>query len=802
MNLYLLKFNNYYNRIVKKFDTLTEYLVSPYYNNNVVENVNFNPNDGVDTEQIVNSNGKFDYCILADGTDIVSRWFILECKRERNGQHRLTLRRDLVVDNYNSIINAPTFIEKATVSNSDPAIFNNEEMGFNQIKTSETPIKDETNSAWVVGYVPRDSFKEDTPINTTANLEDTADITVDNLTNWDMFQYITTPFKGNYTSNIAFIGYTNATYGNNTTVVLGFGVDNAPWYLIPDVGTYNNVNWGIPGVTSPTDPGYSLLPKISNNPSGSTPGLTEVNNIRKLMCQGWMDKVNSTFRPMSYAYSGCHTKQEELDFQNLNGKVIYESSSGLYRRIHITSTQVWNEITNINAGNLYESMDANLPKEFTYDRGDRPNITFTISNSPNSTTFKIRYSYRSYSISLEQVPVNIKTTLNSNRYHLEDQPYDMFCIPYSETLAIYKNGVKLFNSNKSLAVNMAVEIGAKSGDKNIYDVQLLPYCPVRYCILEDGSFDIGSAQVNYITNSDNQNIGVILWATTSQFTLDIPYTINIDDYKVDNECNKYRLVSPNYNGQFEFSAAKNGGVQSFNIDCSYKPYNPYIHINPNFNRLYGQDFDDARGLICGGDFSLPQVTNTWANYQQSNKNFQNIFDRQIENMEFNNRMSNIQAGVGAITSTLSAGVTAGAVFGPLGGILSGLLSGAGGVADLTIQKQLQNEALDYKKDMFGYELGNIKAMPTSLSKTSAFTYNNKIFPILEYYTCTDEEKQALKDKIKYNGMTVMRIGTISQFLQEDYSYIKGKVIRMETISDDTNYLNQIANEINKGVFIK
>ena len=50
-------------------------------------------------------------------------------------------------------------------------------------------------------------------------------------------------------------------------------------------------------------------------------------------------------------------------------------------------------------------------------------------------------------------------------------------------------------------------------------------------------------------------------------------------------------------------------------------------------------------------------------------------------------------------------------------------------------------------------------------------------------------------------MTVGRIGTINEFLQPDYSYIKGKLIRLETI-EDTNYLNEIASEIYKGVFIK
>ena len=187
---------------------------------------------------------------------------------------------------------------------------------------------------------------------------------------------------------------------------------------------------------------------------------------------------------------------------------------------------------------------------------------------------------------------------------------------------------------------MAIEIGADAGSGAIYDVQLLPYCPVQYMIKSDGTFDIGNAKVNYIKNGET-NIGVILWATTSQFTLDIPYTIEVTDFKVSNECDMYRLCSPNFNGQFEFSAAKNGGVSSFNVDCNYKPFAPYIHVNPNFNRLYGQDFNDARGLVCGGDFSLPQISNAWANYQLHNKNYLNIFNRQIENMEINNKFQTI-----------------------------------------------------------------------------------------------------------------------------------------------------------------
>lgn len=51
-------------------------------------------------------------------------------------------------------------------------------------------------------------------------------------------------------------------------------------------------------------------------------------------------------------------------------------------------------------------------------------------------------------------------------------------------------------------------------------------------------------------------------------------------------------MSPNFNGQFEFSLAKNKqDITSFNVDYTYKPYAPYIHVNPIFNPdgLYGKD---------------------------------------------------------------------------------------------------------------------------------------------------------------------------------------------------------------------
>ena len=353
----------------------------------------------------------------------------------------------------------------------------------------------------------------------------------------------------------------------------------------------------------------------------------------------------------------------------------------------------------------------------------------------------------------------------------------------------------------------AMGIASKYGNYSLYDLQLLPYCPMESIIVKpDGSIDLQNVSQLYSTmtvsnTEDSKILGIIINCNISSWNFIIPYNINISDFKLSNECDVYRLVSPNYNGQFEFSPSMNNNVEYFNVECTYLPFNPYINISPNFKNLYGTSYKDNRGLVCQGDFSLPIVTDQYKQAMMQNKNMQNIFNREVENMQVTHKYEMIQSGVQAIAGVAQGAVSGAALGGVGGAIAGGVASLAGGVADQVINQKLYNEALDYKKDLYGMQLGNIKAIPNSISKVSSYNPNNKIFPILEYYTCTETEKQALKNKIKYNGMTVGRIGTINEFLQPDYSYIKGKLIRLETI-EDTNYLNEIASEIYKGVFIK
>lgn len=781
--IYLLKYNNYYNRIVKKEDTLGAYLTQDCLLD-TFENVNFVPADGVDTTLVVKHEGPNpDYLIVADGNDIESRWFVVESDIIRGGQYRLTLHRDVIVDSYDLVVNAPCFIEKATLSNNDPFIFNGENMTFNQIKQSETLLKDETQSAWVVGYIPKDAFPDGATVTGDAILDDSADITVAGIENWEYYQYQNTDYVGLVTNHKT-TGRVKVTlqnpYDNDVIYNKPFGVDKNGILSIPTEPSNQN-----PGLycTVGVDDGPKLIDAIKNG------------------CpQQWDTSVGRTTIAIHLRdYKGGHSIIDTSKFASLDGQILYDSSTKLYSRISVEKLQKTESvnITSSTIPSLYQYLNEKLTRTVS-SQGK----SYTISGEANANTYKSDFTYETYRIKLEQVPQQVTATISkpAARYHLEDQPYDMFAIPYSNNLEIYKNGTKLFNANKSIAVNIATQITAATGSANVYDVQLLPYCPVRYCIMDDGTFDIKTAKVDYVQDKNKNNIGIILWATTSSFTFDIAKEIVSTNPKIENLTDKWRLCSPNFNGQFEFSVAMNGGVDYFNVDCTYKPFNPYIHVNPNFKRIYGQDFNDARGLICAGDFSLPQVTKAWADYQLNNKNYENIFNREIQNLQVQQKAQRI----GDIVSTfggIAGGAAGGALAGVGGAVVGGLISAAGGAADIAINEKLRAEAMDYKRDMFGMQMGNIQALPSNITKTTAFTYNNKIFPILEYYTCTDEEKTALTNKLKYNGMTVGRIGKIADYLANaNDQYIKGRIIRIEGVSDDFHYYKAISDEIYKGAF--
>ena len=330
---------------------------------------------------------------------------------------------------------------------------------------------------------------------------------------------------------------------------------------------------------------------------------------------------------------------------------------------------------------------------------------------------------------------------------------------------------------------------------------------------------------NYYFSSQGSNAWYCYYVQTPSFEFNIPANdsnsgvLNLKinnsdnptaiDYKIENECNLYRICSPNYNGSFDFSLAKNNGFTAFNVDVTLRPYNPYIHINPVFSGLYGSDFNDCRGLVCQGDFSVPIITDQFKNYEIANKNYQQMFNRQMANLDFTQSQERTISAFQLVSGTVQ-GTTTGAIAGGMVGGGWGALAGAaigagtslvGGMLDYSMLTSRQQEAKDYAIDSYRFQLGNIKALPTTVNKITPLTNNNKIFPVLEFYSCTDEEKSLFSNYLTYKSMNINAIGSISDYQQDNRTFIQGTFIRLENIDLTGNELFEIFNEMKKGVYI-
>lgn len=1009
MNILLLRgFNSYFNRIVKKYSTVDDYKAnsSSYLE---LSNMNFNTNDGVNTELIIGSPtqlennkplawediGSPDYLICIDPADssIKYRWFVLECVRTRNGQYKISLKRDTVADNLEDILNSTCFIEKGYVDKEDSAIYNKEDMTFNQIKDNEYLLMDETQTPWIVGYVAKDRSQNgaisdveftDAPI---ANIEATASKVSEEYATFDEFFNAHKDIMGEF-GVLNYADYSvqlDVCYGNlfsTYDVGITCTIDNNGRITWQESG-FNNNSY-LHGLTAGTTPDPSnrrvwknwmhddrqkLSEKLLENWKTYLPQLLQfvANRENVEIVSQESDKIKQL---VSYTKARPVIKVGDQYY-----KVIDEFDESGNATPVVDNPTVNGDMSNL----MFEHLNKTPMDQITFD---------VISGTVGPETFKFNVSYNKHKLGFMQIYPTCTAHVPAAAPLLQDAPYHMFAIPYSDDLTLFSGDqIHCSRTKKSVAIAAAQAIATKAGAGAVYDVQILPYCPVRQCIKttykKDGTYELSSGgtyiikrhfvpgvgirtyrklilnreyylkkennvdtiltsnsiikvmydnlfnssttvyevkklEINtttgiklytnaedetpvltiayndyvasdkvlviYLTDTytadvddyidqfaditinrgnnfyttidigkvvssditvdlegSSQVVNTILWANTSKFTFDLylanhfllqsaetgsgtvykvheisqdvidnlSFGFNAMNVKVKSQTELVRLVSPNYSNFFDINVQYNRGINYFNIDCFYKPYQPYIHVNPDFNGLYGKDFDDIRGLICGGDFSIALTNDAWSTYQLNNKNYQAIFDRNMQSLELNNNIQKINDVASAIAGTFqgaTGGAMSGAVIGgpwgaAIGAGVGALASAVGGAADVQNNETLRNEAMSNQRDQFGYQLKNIQALPQGLMKTSSLNNNNKLYPFLEHYTSTAEEKHALENKITYNGMTIMRIGTPSEFSQEDgMTYVKGRLIRT-TIQDDNHLISDINAELNQGVYL-
>lgn len=848
--LFLKNYNNYFNRTVKRLATASEYEEavggpSAFLSNWVTfENVNFVPNDGVSTSQVINwafgsllLDWQPDY-MIAFSDDVFQRWFVVESKRLRNGQYQFSLKRDTLADYLEQVGNANAYVVRGFLPTTNPLIYNPEGISFNQIKQKEYLLTDKSGYSfgaekdppeaykYVVGYFGKDNFSEATQINVAIGASgDDVDETIDTpIDEWNSAYLNKVQYILPSGANVRLVAaaksegvsgkidyfcvspYASNTFDGSTQDLPAISYDslNDTSLQTSSKGPGWDQDLGLFGGT--TGNGFEMARLLLSQSVSQSELISEVKSERSL---SFVDSADSISAILAY-----------------NGKIIQDSEGNKYRITAEIRDLAWYGYalpmtgavpTAISNYSGYEG------KNFltAYGRTYFSQWDIFSGKTFNSSSFMAVLYMSRFVLTAESLMASASVTIPASaaRTHCADSAFDIFVIP---TRTDYQLNV---------AISIGQEILAKANGPK--DLQLLPFSPIqnRWHIRQGkpiaggglSPWGWGISGGTDIMVDGYHHVVQLIFSETSQASFTINRTeLRGDlfliktptdplDLKVANETEVYRLAGPNYSSVFEFSPYKNGGLESFDVDCAFKPYQPYIHMAPHFGYLYGGDFNDIRGLTLTGDFSLDQVSDAWETYQLNNKNYQLSFDRQIDSLELNQHLQRVEQGFSAVSGTIQGaamGTMAGAQVGGgvgaiVGGVIGGVASGAAAIADWATLAMSQGEQMNAQYAYFSNSLGNIKAIPRTVSKVNAFNPNNKIWPVLEVYSCTDTEKELLENLITSRSMAVGAVMPIGDFIHYSGTkrWLQAQPIKLEDLSEDSQIASDIYQELAKGVYI-
>ena len=662
MILYFMNYNNYGNRIIKKFNTIEGY--QPYFlKDQPINNVLFDYGDGVNTQVVLNMNqlDKIPNYVVGvnENDEIDSRWFIIETKYTRNRQYICTLRRDLIADNLETVLTSPSFIEKGWINNlTDPAIYNREQLEVNQIKTKQIQLNQGIpNLPWVVAYFQLPKDDQGNLQDKTIEIKDAlkADIRVSDIEKWEFYKYANkiSPYEIN-----------EILYRWITRIGPGGGISS---------NAYTADLYGI-------SLKYELNGPVSERTTLYT---TNDYSVKKLKDSTKVADLNNVAKQF-FSVMDLSTVNK---LQELNGKTIFDNKTQkTYQIITQFVDAEQSQSQYVNSGNLKDKM----MEHWNYAGG---------GGTASNNNLYVEAHFKIISFQLMEINAKITTlTLSKNIIKNTEAPYYIMTFPYYDGDILIRDGSSTnitVKSTKDLALNLATSISKELGSLS-FDIQIVPYFyyndrldisidqkPIiditNLNIALDGG-DSGpyyplKTQVAYYPLTEQKKNSILFFLDKSSFSFSqiknniegAKHYTDVYTKKQDVQTLKYRFCSPSFNSIFEFNPALNDGYNGFSVYATLKPYSPYFRVVPQFNGLYGKNFNgEQRGLVMTGDFSITQLTDAYTNYVNSNKNFQNIFDRSIENLEFTNEQElerqrwNMRT---AWMSGISSGLQTGALLG-------------------------------------------------------------------------------------------------------------------------------------------
>lgn len=302
---------------------------------------------------------------------------------------------------------------------------------------------------------------------------------------------------------------------------------------------------------------------------------------------------------------------------------------------------------------------------------------------PITVTYANKITRRLYLEPIDNKAVCVKNSFKISSTRNTCGAYDIIATPYKtpEDVGIKIDGIYQDPTN---SLNLFQTMTATWSDQVVYDIQVLPYCPIKQLSNVSITTVFGlNKDVDYTPYYDETSAitGYIFYGSSADINFNIAYNIPAITTKTDYICKKYRLNAPNFGSSYDIPVAQNWGVDEFNISMTPLPYSPWIKISPVFKGLNGANYNDSRGLIINGSLQITQITDAFAQYQYSNSNYQSIFDRQIENSEKLYSIQKTQNIISGAANVVSAGINGAAAGALVGGPVG---AGVGAVARYSI----------------------------------------------------------------------------------------------------------------------
>lgn len=843
-NIYLYNHVNYYERKIIRYETIKEY-GNPLA---VYTNVNFVLNDGINTTQVLNydiDTGTPDYALVQDiDYNTFTRWYVIEANRNRKGQCVLTLHRDVIAENLNEVLDATTYVEKGYIRDkSNPIMYTDENINTTLLPASQFSAMESTNQSWIYAYINKTDSSSILSKEISFNLTKPSNI-IGTYTTLDAFKlssgayYLDSETNTYKVKNLitdakssVYINFDQISYSETVTMYIQEYYEYATNSMSYDsslnikyasdrniyVGEYKNATDDFR--VQPLNYFYSSYAKILNQ--NSTFKSTVSNSMSKLisskyMNQSTLDAYNNKYADKIIAIGTASTGYKYYRIGKI-GVTSTTHKSEVYSEKNDELSLAWMDVLESATEGIQYILGANVGSDAVWHQ-----------NSTDKTPVYNEFYYTDtldYGQTELTVSGSVSFTPSASRVSTLSEVYEIWAIPYIkyDGKLSYKNidsNGNVFRPDINTINTFVSKLTTTYGSKIVLDVQQLPIGPANM------SYDPFSHNINLsglVLNQDYQIVSTsegsvtfpIIFLSNSNLSdsTTVSFTDNFDEddsytYKSKYLTRKYEILSNDHTSKYEIPLFYNNNPKQLRINYTGTlfPYNPYMRADISYTGLNGANVSLCRGLIFSGSYSLTQISDAWTEYQYQNTNYNAIFNSQLDYTKAQqqyakyNQLTTIattaigsSTNIGSTTAMLSGNVGLGLAV----GAVAGAASAGAGIIDYVQAEKLRNKTIDYTKDQFNLQLGNIKSLAPTITKLTSINCDNTILPTIIIYKCTDAELEYVKNKLKYNGMTINVIDKLNNYIGPDTTFLKGKIIEID-INEDFNYKNEIANEVNQG----